>query len=153
MKVVQPSDLKIGNYIRISNADTNLSDKIGRIGKVIQLEDDRIIILLSKKWLGDTYCSDLVGEMEAIPIDREKLLSMGWRKKSFGDLDFTQLSTERHATLHDDNTLVITRGVCNKRHHYKRETMLCIKLDGIHELQNALTSCGIKDMISYEELV
>lgn len=153
MKEVKPSDLKIGNYVRISNADTNLPDRIGHIGRVVTLEDDRIVILLSKKWLADTYCSDLVGEMEAIPIDREKLLSMGWRKKSFGDLDFTQLSPERHATLHNDNTLVITRGVCNKRHHYKRETMLCLELDGIHELQNALASCGIKDMISYEELV
>lgn len=143
MKEVRPQDLMIGNYVRIANVDTNLESYIGRIGKVVMLEDDRIVILLSKKKLDNIYCSDLVGELEAIPIDWDMMTRLGWKKSHevVDTLVYEQSEPERRLTLYTNNTLLVVSSM---------QTIFCKVVESVHELQNALKICDVKDMISYD---
>lgn len=142
MKEVRPQDLMIGNYVRIANVDTNLESYIGRIGKVVMLEDDRIIIELSQTFY-KTYASDVVGELEAIPIDWDMMTRLGWKKSHevVDTLVYEQSEPERRLTLYTNNTLLVVSGM---------QTIFCKVVESVHELQNALKVCDVKDMISYD---
>lgn len=129
--MIDIKELSIGNWIKNTN---------GNIGKVIGIENYCSVII---RYSNNSTCYSEPALLEGIPLTPEILKKNGWRLGKYSS-----------ATLEIENKIVVlefyesgTQLRIFNRAVDEGLQILDIRISGIHQLQNALTLCGINKEI------
>lgn len=142
---MKPTELMMGDWLRVSDVPTNIESKIGKCGKVAKLEQYHNYSGIAIKFDNelDTYFCEKEEELESIPLTPEILKKSG----------FEHLVTEEDSDSFDG----AQGDLCYVFNKTPEGYMSCVdmthsftitgRIKYVHELQHILRLCGIEKEI------
>ena len=149
---MKANELMTGDWIRVSNVPTNLESKIGKCGRVVELEHYPNYSSIAIKFDSelDVYFCEKEDELEPIPLTQEILEKNGFKKEiGVKEVVFTYDDDDKNYRLviHPKET-----NYCGI-YTYIHIDVGCVgieelPLEYVHQLQHALRLCGIEKEIT-----